>query len=138
MLFDAVLSRAEDLAAKRGERLRAVAGTADRRAPEPLIVNFARKVFADPGNNGAHIDAIAAMPHAAIGEYHSNPCIHLSLVDYMDCSSYDIWVLVSNKLAIVPQFSAGGASMGGLANPLLERFGDATIEKYAGRGRDGR
>ena len=138
VLFDAVLPRAEDLAAKRGERLRAVAGTADRRAPEPLIVNFARKVFADPKNNGAHIDAIAAMPHAAIGEYHSDHYIHLSLVDYMDCSSYDIWVLVSNKLAIIPQFSASGASMGRLVNHILEKFGDATIEKYAVGGRGGR
>lgn len=138
VLFDAVLPRAEDLVAKRGDRLRAVAGTADRRAPEPLIVNFTRKVFADPGNNSAHIDAIAVMPHTAIGEYRSNPHIRLSLVDYMDCSSYGIWVLVSDRLAIMPQFSASGASMGRLVNHILERFGDATIEKYAAGGRGGR
>lgn len=132
VLFDTILPLAEDAAVRRSEMLRASAETASRPVPEPLIVRFGRKVFADPKKNAAHVAAIAAMPHIAINEHHVNPYIHLSMVDYMDCSSYDIWVLVSDRLAIIPQFSATDASMGRLVNHITEKFGDATIEKYDG------
>ena len=138
VLFDTILPLAEDAAVRRSEMLRASAETASRPVPEPLIVRFSRKVFADPKKNAAHVAAIAAMPYTATNEHHVNPYIHLSMVDYMDCSSYDIWVLVSDRLAIIPQFSATDASMGRLVNHITKKFGDATIEKYDGGGRGGK
>ena len=133
-LFDTILPLAEDAAARRGEMLRASAETAGRPAPEPLIVRFGEKVFADPRRNAAHVAAIAAMPHTATIEHSVSPHIHLSMVDYMDCSSYGIWVLASDMLAIMPQLSATYASMGRLANHVTERFGDAALEEYGGGG----
>ena len=132
VLFDAVLPRAADVVADRSKMLLASARTANRRTPEPLIVRFGRHVFDDPGKNRGHVDAIGAMPRTAMNEYHVNPYIHVAVVDYRDCSSYDIWVLVGNKLAIIPRFSATGASMARLVNHVMEKFGDATIEKYDG------
>ena len=130
VLFDTILPLVEDLAVKRNEQLHASAETAGNPTPEPLIVKFAKKVFADPKKNDVHIKAIASMPNIGINEHHVNPYIHLSLIDYMDCSSYDIWVLVSDRVAIIPQLSATDASMGRLVNHMMEKFGDATIEKY--------
>ena len=138
VLFDTILPLVEDLAVRRNEKLRASAETAGRRDPEPLIVKFSRKVFTDPRKNNVHVNAIAAMPHTAINEYHINPYIHLSLIDYMDCSSYEIWILVSDRVAIIPQLSATDASMGRLVNHITEKFGDATIEKYDEGGRGGK
>ena len=137
VLFDAVLPLVGDLAASRNERLRASAETAGSSSPEPLIVRFCSKVFADPAKNSACVDAIAAMPHVGINEYCVSPHIHLSLVDYMDCSSYDIWVLGSDMLAIIPQLCATDASMGRLVNHMAEKFGDATVEGYGGSGSGG-
>ena len=134
VLFDTILPLVEDLAVRRSEKLHASAETASRRDPEPLIIKFSREVFTDPKKNYAHVNAIAAMPHTAINEYHVNSYIHLSLIDYMDCSSYDILILVSDRLAIIPQFSVTDASMGRLVNHITEKFGDATIEKYDGGG----
>lgn len=129
-LFDTILPLVEDLAVKRSEKLHTSTETAGSSTPEPLIVKFSKKVFADPKKNDINIKAIASMPNIGINEYHVNPYIHLSLVDYMDCSSYDIWVLVSDRVAIIPQLSATDASMGRLVNHMMEKFGDATIEKY--------
>ena len=133
-LFDTILPLAEDAAARRGGMLRASAETAGRQSPEPLIVRFGEKVFADSGRNAAYVAAIAARPHTATNEHSVSPYIHLSMVDYMDCSSYGIWVLASDMLAIMPQLSATYASMGRLVNHVTERFGDAALEEYGGGG----
>ena len=132
VLFGAVLPRAADLAAGRAEKLLAVAGTAGRKNPEPLIVRFRERVFADRGKNRAHVDAIGAMPYAALVDYSVDLSTHITLVDYGDCSSYDIFVLADDRIGIVPGFSASGASMSRLVNHMMERFGDATIEGHGG------
>ena len=132
ILFGAVLPRAADLAAGRAEKLRAVARTANRRRPDPLIVKFKERVFADSDKNGARIDAIGSMPHTALVDHLSEMFMHISLVDYCDCSTYDIMALASDKLTIIPVFSATDASMSRLVNHVMEKLGDATIERYNG------
>ena len=132
VLFGAVLPRAADLAAGRAEKLLAVARTAGRKDPEPLIVRFRERVFADRGKNRAHVDAIGAMPYAALVDYPVDPFINIALVDYGDCSSYDIWVLADDRIGIIPSFFASDASMSRLVNHMMETFGDATIERYDG------
>ena len=73
---------------------------------------------------------IADMPDSSISKYHVNPHIHLSLVDYTDGSSYDIWVLASDQLTIIPQIRASGASLRRLVNYVFERIGEGRVEKY--------
>ena len=130
ILFDDVLPRVAGMARSRTERLRSAARTAGGREPEPVIINFERDIFADPARNKDHIDALASMPRSGISVYHSNSYIHASLVDYSDCSSYDIWVLAGDKLAIVPQLSASESSMGRLVNHIFEKMGGGRIERY--------
>lgn len=132
VLFGAVLPRAADLAADRAEKLLAVARAAGRRDPEPLIVRFRESVFADRGKNRAHVDAIGAMPYTALVDYPVDPFINIALVDHDDYSSYDIWVLADDRIGIIPSFFASDTSMSRLVNHMMEKFGDATIERYDG------
>ena len=131
VLFGAMLPRAAELAADRAEKMRAVARTANRRIADSLIVRFKEHWFADP-RNSARIDAIGSMPHTAFFDYLSEMFMHISLVDYDDCSTYDIMAPANDKLTIIPTFSATDASMSRLVNHVMEKFGDATIERYDG------
>ena len=132
VLFGAMLPRAADLAAGRAEKMSAVAKTAKRRNSKSLIMSFKARVFADRSKNRSHVDAIGSMPYTALVDYHRDPFIHISLVDYGDCSTYDIFVLADDKVGIMPVFSATDASMSRLVNHMMEKFGDAAIEKYGG------
>lgn len=129
-LFDEVLPLVAKMAELRIEHLRFSTSTANRRTPEPLIINFGRDIFADPTRNKGHIAALASMPGIGISVYHANPYLHASLVDYSDGSSYDIWVLVSDRLAIIPQIFASETSMGRLVNHIFKNIGGGKIEKY--------
>lgn len=131
-LFGSILPRAADLAAGRAEMLRACAKTARRRISDQLIVKFKERVFADPGKKRARVDAIASMPYTAIIDHPSMFFIHITMVDYGDCSTYGIYVLSGDTLSIIPSLSASDASMSRLVNHVMEKFGDATIEKYGG------
>lgn len=130
ILFDHVLPRVAKMAETRIGQLRFSARTAERRVPEPLIINFGRDIFADPASNKNHIAALASLPRSGISVYHSSSSyIHAAIVDY-NGSSYDIFVLVSDKLAIIPQIYASESSMGRLVNHIFANIGGGKIERY--------
>ena len=131
-LFGAALPRAADLAAGRAEKLRAISRTAGRRTPDSLIVRFKGRVFADDGKNRARVEAIGSMPLTGLVDWHRDPFIHIALADYGDCSTYDVMALASDELVIIPRFSATDASMSRLINHVMEKFGDAAIERHDG------
>lgn len=132
VLLGAMLPRAAGLAAGRAEVLLACAKTANRKISDQLIVRFKEHVFADRGKNRAHIDAIGAMSHTVLVDHHADPSIHMSLVDYGDCSAYGIWVVANDEITIIPSLFASDASMSRLVNHVMEKFGDATVEMHNG------
>jgi hypothetical protein len=52
------------------------------------------------------------------------------MLDYLDGSSYDVWVLATDRLVIIPQFSASMASFSRLVNHIFERIHEGKVEKY--------
>ena len=49
---------------------------------------------------------IRKYPNSSIAVYHSNPYYHASLADFIDGSSFDIWILSSTRIIIKPQLKA--------------------------------
>ena len=130
VLFKTAIPEALRLPIERDRRIDASAASAGSGAVEPTVIRFGRKIFDDKGKNQHYVKMIAKMPDSSISTYHVNPHIHLSLVDYTDGSSYDIWVLKSDRLAIIPQIRAGGASLRRLVNHILVHMGEGRVEKY--------
>lgn len=129
-LFKIVIPRAIALSRERNLRMDASAESAGADEVEPTVIVFAEKVFRDKGANAECVDAIAEMPDCSISKYHVDSHIHLSLVDYTDGSSYDIWVVTSDRLVIIPQIRASGASLRRLVNHILERICEGRVEQY--------
>ena len=98
--------------------------------PSPLVIDLDYDVFADQNQNVRFIESLKKMPHASSSVYHSNPYVHISLVDYLDGSSFDIWVLSVNKITVVPQLRASRSSVARLLNHIFERFGEGKIREY--------
>jgi len=126
-----VIPRAVGFASARVEYLEERAKTASKPKPEPIVIRFDEQVFTDKSKNRRYIDAIAELEAASISEYHTNPYIHVSMLDYLDGSSYDIWVVSDDKMIIIPQYSATSASMGRLVNHVFQRIQEGKVEQYA-------
>ena|SRR2546428_1941423 len=129
--LESVLPQATRFAKARVEYLRKRAESAANPKPEPVVIKFPEELFANPSKNKQYIDAIADLESCSISEYHTNPYIHISILDYLDGSSYDLWVTSSDRIVIIPHFSASTASMARLVNHIYERVHEGEHEEYA-------
>lgn len=95
-----------------------------------LAITLDSAMAKDHSENPTLIKTIESMPHITVSVYHSNPYVHMSLVDYMDGSSFDIWVLSARQIIIVPQMRATHTSIARLTNHIFERFGEGCVADH--------
>jgi len=93
----------------------------------PVILEYDLPVFAEKSKNEDLIISLKGIPFSSLSIYHSNPYFHASFVDFMDGSSFDIWVLSENRIIIVPQSNTSFTSFGRLINHIFEEFQEGEI-----------
>lgn len=103
---------------------------AERPKPSPLVLELEYDVFEDIKMNHKFIETLQQMPYVSLSVYHGNPYIHLSIVDYLDGSSFEIWVLSANEITLVPQLRASEASISRIVNHIFARFREGTVKEY--------
>lgn len=96
----------------------------------PLAITLDSAMAGDHSENSAFIENMESMPHITLSVYHSSPYVHVSLVDYMDGSSFDVWILSTRQILIVPQMRATHTSIARLANHIFERFGEGSVADH--------
>lgn len=126
-----IIPKAIKFGSSRIEYLKERAESAPRIKPEPVVIRFDREIFSDPAMNKQYVQALAQMEWISVSQYHSNPYMHLSLLDYLDGSSYDVWVISSNRMVIIPEIKASVASLSRLVNHIYERIHEGQVEPYA-------
>ena len=100
------------------------------RLSEPLVIRFDEAIFGDKEWNGKFIEIMSEMKNVSITEYHTNPYIHISLLDYQDGSSYGIWIVSDDEINIIPQVRASVASMNRLLSYIYERIKEGDSIEY--------
>jgi len=96
----------------------------------PLCIDFGYEKFTELEENKKFIDSFKTMKAASVSVMHGNPYIHLSLFDYFDGSSFDIWVLSSDKIVIVPQLKASFQSIKRLMNHIFDNYAEGDIKNF--------
>jgi hypothetical protein len=97
---------------------------------QPIAVVYPNDIFEDAEQNKKLIKAISEFPHSSYSVYHGNPYLHLSLVDYADGSSYDVWVVSSDKIIIVPQLRATFNSLSRFCEHVFKRFQEGRLTEF--------
>ena len=99
-------------------------------AARPLAITFEEERFEDVEENKKFIQAMRSMRTASISVLHGNPYIHLGVIDYMDGSAFDLWVLDSRELIIVPQMHGSVGSIKRLVNHVFDTFAEGEVADY--------
>jgi hypothetical protein len=99
--------------------------------PKPIIIEYEENVFKDRTQNKKLINVINSLPLTAVSAFHSNPYLHLSILDYQDLSSYDLWVLSNKRIVIVPQMRSSYISLNRLCNQILTSFREGEIKDFS-------
>jgi hypothetical protein len=98
---------------------------------EPIVIQFDEPIFRDEGWNEKFFENLAQLKNISIAELHKNPYVHLSVLDYLDGSSYGIWIVSDNEINIIPQARATVASMTRLLNHIYEKVKEGETTVYA-------
>lgn len=96
----------------------------------PLCINFGYDKFDNVEENQKFISSMRPIKASSLSVIHSNPYVHLSLFDYFDGSSFDIWVLSSDKVIIVPQLKASFQAIKRLLNHIFDNYAEGEIQDY--------
>ncbi len=99
-------------------------------AVKPLVIQYDSDVFKDIEENEIFIKSVKQIKSASVSVLHGNPYIHLSFLDYYDGSIFDIWVLNSNQIAIVPQMKGSTAAIKRLINHIFDTYAEGKIIDY--------
>lgn len=99
-------------------------------AAKPLAIEFGRDQFSEPAENMKFIQALKRMSKVSVSVLHGNPYIHVSVIDYFDGSTFDLWVLNSNQLVIVPQMKGSVFSIKRLINHIFDTYAEGSIKDY--------
>lgn len=101
---------------------------------KPLAIEYATDVLKDKESFTSLIQTIRKYSNSSCALFHGNPYIHMSLADYTDGSSYDIWVVNPKRIMIIPQIRATEGSLSRLVNHIFEHFKEGAIIEGVGLG----
>jgi hypothetical protein len=96
----------------------------------PLCIDFDENIFVNTIENEKFINSLQLMKTSSVSVLHANPYVHVSVFDYFDGSSFDIWVLSENKIIIVPQLKSSFQSIKRLINHIFDKYAEGDISEY--------
>ena len=96
----------------------------------PLMIRFIEGQFEDPSDNKKLIEALRRLRSSSVSVLHGNPYINLSVIDYIDGSTFDVWVLNNADMVIVPQLSCSINGLKRLINHVFDNYAEGDILEY--------
>lgn len=95
---------------------------------EPLCINFPQYVFNDAYDNIKLIKVLEKVSNGAIAVYHKNPYLHLSFLDFIDGSNFDVFVTDPNKINIIPNYKCSMYSLMRVTDQIFKGFCEGDIK----------
>jgi hypothetical protein len=98
----------------------------------PIEITFPGEVFASADAVRRFGEVIASYPNSTRAVYHSNPYYHASVADFLDGSSFELWVLSSSRVMILPQAKSSEEAFQRLIGHIFFEFREGVIGEYSG------
>jgi hypothetical protein len=106
MYSDVVLNRVVQIASERLEFFsKRDRISSDDHVPKPVRIEYDSDVLNGPQDTGRLAEALRRFKYGSCTVLHSNPYLHVSVVDNRDFSTAEIWVLSPREVLIMPQVS---------------------------------
>jgi hypothetical protein len=96
----------------------------------PLAITFDRAVFDDLPTVRAFVKTLTKYPKSMHAVAHGNPYAHLNMTDLLDGSSFDIWAVPPDRIALIPGLKASEAAFERLVTHIFETFREGKIATY--------
>ncbi len=97
---------------------------------KPLQISYETEIFKSKEQAKRLVEAMQRFKHGTCTILHANPYIHLSVVDNVDFSAADVWVLSQNQILLVPQLKASEMALKRIVNHIFEHFREGRISEF--------
>lgn len=94
---------------------------------QEIEVEFDNPVFQSPKDNELLIEALADLSRASVTVYHKNPYAHISVLDFNDGSSCDVFVTDSETVTIVPSYRGSTNFLMRISDKLYKELDESTL-----------
>jgi hypothetical protein len=96
---------------------------------KPINIIFAKNVFKNRADNLRLIKALENVNRGAVAVYHQNPYLHISFLDFIDGSNFDIFAVGSNEISIIPNFKCSMHSLMRVSEQISKDFDEGQIKR---------
>ena len=94
---------------------------------QEIEIEFENPVFQSPKDNELLIKALVDLSRASVTVYHKNPYAHLSVLDFNDGSSCDVFVTDPETVAIVPSYRGSTNFLMRISDKLYKELDESTL-----------
>lgn len=101
--------------------------TVEKFEARPISITFGLPMFKSAADNKNFTNIIRKMPRISYSVLHSNPYVHLSVIDNTDGSGTDLWVLKEDEVLLIPQLKASEAALKRLVNYIFEEWREGQV-----------
>ena len=95
----------------------------------PLAIEYKREIFNEKDNVEYFRDVIQKYPNSTKAFFHTNPYFHVSLADFKDGSSFNIWISNPKRILIIPQIKTSVEGLERLIAFIFDNFQEGTIKE---------
>lgn len=99
-------------------------------SPRPIQIAYEGDPFKSSEQARKLVDALHRFKHGTCTVLHANPYVHLGVVDNIDYSSVDVWVLSQSRILVVPQLRTSEAALKRIVNHIFEHFREGRISEF--------
>jgi hypothetical protein len=99
-------------------------------SPRPLRIKYQADIFKSKKQTQRLVESMRRFKHGTCTVLHANPYVHLSVVDNIDYSSAEVWVLSLDEILVVPQVRASEPALERIVSHLFEYFREGSISEY--------
>jgi hypothetical protein len=96
----------------------------------PIEIAFEDEIFSDLEEVRRFGRVISKYPNSTKVVFHANPYYHASIADFLDGSSFDVWVLSNNKIILIPQAKSSVQAFERFINHISANFSEGVVDEY--------
>ncbi len=99
--------------------------------PRPLAINYPSPLFDDVKVVRSFVQVLAKYPQSMHAVAHGNPYAHVRLTDLFEGSSFDIWAITPQRVALIPGLKASEAAFERIVHYIFDAFREGSGALFA-------
>ena len=99
-------------------------------AARPFFIEYPEDILASTESRKGLLAALARMSHTSQSVIHDNPYVHVAILDYLEGTSCDLYVLSPKRSSIVPQTRSSPTSLARVYAHISREFAEGELRDY--------